>query len=134
MSLTVVAKEFQDSKFSASFAVLMTEAENGGRGYNNVRRLRRDGNCFYRSFLFQLFEHYALVLAGVKPDPSGNYQVQYKALIERVEASKKDMVDNAGYDEIVIEDFYECFIEELKKLEGLKGQWEEANKLAGDGA
>ena len=44
------------------------------------------------------------------------------------------MVDNAGYDEIVIEDFYECFIEELKKLEGLKSQWEEANKLAGDGA
>jgi len=29
------------------------------------------------------------------------------------------MVDNGGYDEIVIEDFYDIFIENLKKLEKL---------------
>ena len=43
-----------------------------------------------------------------------------------MEASKKDMCDNAGYDEIVIDDFYDVFIEELKKLDGLKATYEEA--------
>ena len=51
-------------------------------------------------------------MAGVKQDPNDSYKNQFKALVERVEASKKDMVENAGYDEIVIEDFYEYFLEE----------------------
>ena len=33
--------------------------------------------------------------------------------------SKKDLVDNAGYDEIVIEDFYDLFVDNVKKLENL---------------
>jgi ubiquitin thioesterase protein OTUB1 len=98
--------------------MLQLDKEAGGRGYKNIRRLRRDGNCFYRSFLFQLFEHYGLVLAGQKADPDGKYAVAYKKLIKTVEDSKKDMCDNAGYDEIVVEDFYDVFLEELKKLEG----------------
>ena len=134
MESKVVAQEFEGSKFADSFIMLQIEKEAGGRGYTHLRRLRRDGNCFYRSFLFQLFEHYGLVLAGEKADPDNKYKTKYHELVKTVEGSKKDMCDNGGYDEIVIEDFYECFIEELKKLEGLKGQWEEANKLAGDGA
>ena len=42
------------------------------------------------------------------------------------------MVDNAGYDEIVIEDFYDVFLEELKKLDGLKKTYQEAQNLAGE--
>jgi hypothetical protein len=34
-----------------------------------------------------------------------------------VEDSKDDLVKNGGYDLIVIEDFYDVFLEELKKLE-----------------
>ena len=36
-----------------------------------------------------------------------------------IEASKKDLVDHAGYDECVIEDFYDVFLEQLKKLDKL---------------
>lgn len=49
----------------------------------------------------------------------GQYKAQYDKLIGIVEGSKKDMVDNGGYDEIVIEDFYDVFLEALKKLEKL---------------
>lgn len=82
----------------------------GGRGYTRIRRLRRDGNCFYRSFLFQLFEYYANHLAPNSPDKAAT-KVQYEKFIAIIEASKKDLVDNAGYDEIVIEDFYDVFLE-----------------------
>lgn len=40
-------------------------------------------------------------------------------MIKRIEESKDDMVKNAGYDEIVIEDFYDVFIEQVKKLSKL---------------
>ena len=72
------------------------------------------------------------MLAGEKPDPNGNYAAQFKKLLKVVEDAKKDMCDNAGYDEIVIEDFHEVFLEELKKLEGIKATYEEAQKIAGD--
>ena len=34
--------------------------------------------------------------------------------------AKKYMVEFGGYDEIVIEDFYEIFMEEFKKLDQMK--------------
>ena len=52
MESKVVAQEFEGSKFADSFIMLQIEKEAGGRGYTHLRRLRRDGNCFYRSFLF----------------------------------------------------------------------------------
>ena len=33
-----------------------------------------------------------------------------------MEESKDDLVKNAGYEEMVIEDFYDVFLEQLKKL------------------
>lgn len=56
----VVMNEYIGTKFEDSFAVLIKPTSDGGRGYQKIRRLRRDGNCFYRAFLFQTFEHYAL--------------------------------------------------------------------------
>jgi hypothetical protein len=37
-------------------------------------------------------------------------------LIKTAEASKEDLMVNAGYEEIVIGDFYDIFLEELNKL------------------
>ena len=37
-----------------------------------------------------------------------------------VEASKKDLMENCGYDEIAIDDFYQEFITALKKLADVK--------------
>jgi len=68
LSINVIAAEYEGSKFEQSFRALSKPKEEGGRGYTQIRRLRRDGNCFYRSFLFQLFEHYALNL------PQGKYK------------------------------------------------------------
>lgn len=47
-----VINEFIESKFEESLKLLQIEPAAGGRGYKHIRRLRRDGNCFYRAFLF----------------------------------------------------------------------------------
>lgn len=100
IDLGVLKEEYKDNKFENCFDTLYTR-------YKRVRRLRRDGNCFYRAFLFQIFEHFIL----------NDDKTLYKQFVELVEASKKDMMEVCGYDEIVIEDFYDTFITELKKLD-----------------
>ena len=50
MDLSVLKEEYAENKFENCFEVLYTR-------YKQVRRMRRDGNCFYRSFIYQLFEH-----------------------------------------------------------------------------
>ena len=67
------------------------------------------GNCFYRAFLFQVFEHFIIN----KSDP------QYEVVLANIEKSKKELVE-LGYDEIAIEDFYDLFLAEFKKLKEIE--------------
>lgn len=53
------------------------------------------------------------------------YKTQYNNLIKIVEGSKDQLVQHGGYDLIVIEDFYDIFLEKLKGLENLKEEHEE---------
>jgi len=43
--LGVLKEEYKENKFENCFNVLYER-------YKNVRRMRRDGSCFYRAFLF----------------------------------------------------------------------------------
>jgi ubiquitin thioesterase protein OTUB1 len=50
----ILKAEYADNfKFSDCFEELQ-------KRYKTVRRLRRDGNCFYRAYLFQTFEAFIL--------------------------------------------------------------------------
>ena len=66
--------------------------------------MRRDGFYFYRSILLKFFEYNDLVL--VDTTPKRDYKMRFKALIERLEVSQKEMIDISGYDKIVIKDFF----------------------------
>ena len=105
MDLGILKEEYAANKFENCFDVLYAR-------YKNVRRMRRDGSCFYRAFLFQLFEHLIL------------NKEQDKELYEKIkkitEDSKQDLMTNAGYDEIVIEDFYDAFKDAVDKLPTVK--------------
>ena len=51
-AIDIVKAEYRDNfNFEESFIELQ-------KRYSRVRRLRRDGNCFYRAFLFQVFEYF----------------------------------------------------------------------------
>ena len=84
LETSIVSNEYIETKFEQSFKQMILPKEQGGRGYQHIRRLRRDGNCFYRAFLFQLFEHYALNME--------KHEAQYKKLVGIVEKSKDDLV------------------------------------------
>jgi hypothetical protein len=48
------------------------------------------------------------------------YKTQYEKLVKIIEDSKDDLVKNAGYEEMVIEDFYDVFLDHTKKLAKLQ--------------
>lgn len=96
--MNIIKAEYENNKFEKCFDELY-------KRYKHVRRIRRDGNCFYRAFLFQLFEHFI--------ETKGK---DYEDFLKLVEGSKDDLVKNGGYDLIVLEDFYDVFYESLSKL------------------
>lgn len=60
-----------------------------------------------------MFEHFALSLK----DNAEN--ANYEKLIKITKDSKQDLISNGGYDEIVIEDFYDCFLGAIEKLKNV---------------
>jgi ubiquitin thioesterase protein OTUB1 len=58
--------------------------------------------------LFQVFEHF--IKASGSSSPAG-----YETFLKAIEGSKQELM-SIGYDEIAIEDFYDLFLGEVKKL------------------
>ena len=92
---TELLQEFEYSEYSESIKTIVNK-------YENIRLIRRDGNCFYRAFLYRLFEK----ISKKKNEKLYN---NIKKIIE----GTKDLTGRNGYDWIVIEDFYNVFINEL---------------------
>ncbi|CAM9172449.1 unnamed protein product [Discosporangium mesarthrocarpum] len=82
--------------------------------YSSLRRVRGDGNCFYRAFLFNLLEG---IVAGIKG--GGEAGERARAELERLRATvtkSKEMLIALGYSEVAFEMFWEAFVEELTSL------------------
>lgn len=94
---TLIA-EYKESIFANSIQEITKK-------YKSLRYARRDGNCFYRSYLFRLFEHICLT----------NDKATYESVLKKVE-NCRNMIELNGFDWIVIEDFYNAFISEFKFL------------------
>ena len=72
-----------------------------------IRKVRGDGNCFYRSFLFSYLEK---LLINYNND--SNYSVKQQAIIEheriitRIKSCKDELI-RLGYSEVAFECFYD---------------------------
>lgn len=99
--LDTLLNEYENSIFSVS----IKEVKNK---YKSIRYVRRDGNCFYRSFLFRLFEYCTL------PDNKSLFD----SLIEKL-SKCKDILEFNGYEWSIVEDFYDALISELKLVKTL---------------
>ena len=76
--------------------------ENISKKYKEIRKVRRDGNCFYRAFIYRLFEHICMK--------------NNKELFEKIKQKildAKELTGRNGYDWVVVEDFYDLFLEEF---------------------
>lgn len=96
-------EQWRENKFFESMGDLSTR-------FTHIRELRRDGNCFYRSFLWQMWDHFLhnLERIEVKADFDRIYDIIVKS---------KEQIMAQGVDEIAIDDFWECFRDEFKKIE-----------------
>ncbi|KAJ8604363.1 hypothetical protein CTAYLR_002555 [Chrysophaeum taylorii] len=81
--------------------------------YSAMRRVRKDGNCFYRGFLYRYLE--ALVLAQQQQPTTIPELVRIR---EVVKGSKKKLLD-VGYDESAMDMFWEMFAELLDQVPSL---------------
>ncbi|KAL4491901.1 hypothetical protein ABPG72_006156 [Tetrahymena utriculariae] len=98
-TLDALEKEFENNMAFLQKIFILKDT------YPQVRRVRRDGSCFYRSYLFQIFEH----IVSFK-----DTELQSK-IIEIIKQSKEDL-KKVGYEEMVLDDFYEPMIEKLELL------------------
>ena len=68
-----------------------------------------------------MMEHFALAFKHNTP-------THYQSLMDIVTLSKQDLI-KTGYDEIVIEDFYDSFYGAMDKLKELPGAFEEQTEV-----
>lgn len=92
LDIELLKKEYKDSIYEKAI-------EEFAKKIHKWRTVRRDGNCFYRSFLFRLFEEFIQ-----RRDPN-----LHKNLTKLVEESK-DLCNENGYSWLVLEDFYNVII------------------------
>ena len=76
--------------------------ENICKKYKSIRKVRRDGNCFYRCFIYRLFEHIC-----IKNDKELFVKIKQKII------DAKELTGKNGYDWVVVEDFYDIFLKEF---------------------
>ena len=96
LNIQILLDDYKSNEEYSNSVKIITEK------YNYIRKVRRDGNCFYRSFIYRIFEHICM-----KNDKS-----LYDHMLKKIEESKEITKKN-GYDWIVVEDFYNVFYGEF---------------------
>ncbi len=89
LPLSILHDEFPNSNFALKIDQLQSQ-----HSFTEIRKCRRDGNCFYRAVAFDLIEFF-------QKDPSG--------AAEKYQTAWKDQITEAGYDAVIYEDFSESF-------------------------
>ncbi|CAG9859782.1 unnamed protein product [Phyllotreta striolata] len=84
--------------------------------YKFIRRTRPDGNCFFRAFSYANIER----LLG-KPD-------EFEAFYKVAENSKDGLV-KLGFQQLTVDDFYDTYMEVLKRLKNIENLSEAYKEL-----
>jgi len=73
-----------------------------------LRRVRGDGNCFYRAYVFGILEWMARTLRDESSDAAERSEAT--SVLERVRSSLAQLLE-VGYDSFTMEEFHEYFLE-----------------------
>lgn len=102
--ISTLIEEYKDSIFKDSIKEI-------SKKYKFIRYARRDGNCFYRSYLYRLFEHCCI----------NNDKTTHAEVLKKVEGCK-DLLEFNGFEWNAIEDFYNVFVNEFKLIMTLSSE------------
>jgi ubiquitin thioesterase protein OTUB1 len=117
-SISVLRDEYQSTSFTSQIDSLQS------KGYNGILRTRGDGDCFYRCELITITVHRPFSLVACKaigfayieqiinsPDPT----VAAANALSNLEKSQ-GLLDQAGFQKVVYEDFYDAFASMIKEV------------------
>ncbi|CAH8441886.1 unnamed protein product [Schistosoma curassoni] len=93
------------------------------QNYRGIRRLRRDGNCFYRAFGFAYIEY---LLNGKLIKEAGRFK-------KKCDECKDTLIAN-GYTQFTVEDFHEQFVGMVDRFTVDGGTLEELEEVFNDQA
>uniref|UniRef100_A0AAV1U8R6 ubiquitinyl hydrolase 1 n=1 Tax=Peronospora matthiolae TaxID=2874970 RepID=A0AAV1U8R6_9STRA len=79
--------------------------------YEALRRVRGDGNCFFRSFIFTLCEHLLPSQGAEDSNAALRCRIQ-----DKIQKSKSELVA-IGYSDVAIDAFWETFVDYLAAME-----------------
>jgi len=96
LDIKILLKDYEDNLEYANSVKIITEK------YKYIRKVRRDGNCFYRAFIYRLFEYICMK----------NNNKLYNDILKKIEGIK-ELTGKNGYDWILVEDFYNVFYGEF---------------------
>ena len=105
LTTPLISEEIPISKLTEEYKSnkeYLKSIENISKRYKAYRKIRRDGNCFYRSFIYRLFEQ-----TCIKND---------KNLFEKINkkiVESKNITEKNGYEWNVVQDFYQMFLKEF---------------------
>ena len=119
LDIKILLEDYKSNKEYSNSIKTITEK------YHNIRKICRDGNCFYRSFIFRLFEHIC----------TKNDEKLYNKIKQKI-IDSKNITEKNGYEWEVVKDFYEIFLNELNYCFNIaknkKNITENLNKLFND--
>ncbi|KAF5287585.1 hypothetical protein FQA39_LY15862 [Lamprigera yunnana] len=84
--------------------------------YKFIRRTRPDGNCFFRAFTYAKLERLL------------ENKTEFASFYKKIEDSKSGLVE-LGFPQFTVEDFYDTFIDVLKRLRDIKSVSDAKNTL-----
>ena len=96
LEIQILLDDYKDNLEYANSVKIITEK------YKYIRKVRRDGNCFYRAFIYRLFEYICMK----------NDNTLFNDILKKVEGIK-DLTAKNGYDWMIVEDFYTVFYGEF---------------------
>lgn len=89
LPLSILHDEFPDTNFAIKLDLLSSQ-----HNFSEIRKCRRDGNCFYRAVAFEIIEKF-------KTDP--------EAAIQKYKTTWNDQLKAVGYEQTIFEDFSDAF-------------------------
>ena len=96
LNIQILLDEYKSNSEYSNSVKIITEK------YSYIRKVRRDGNCFYRSFIYRIFEEISMK----------NNNLLYNHMLKKIE-EVKEITKNNGYDWMLVEDFYNVFYGEF---------------------
>jgi ubiquitin thioesterase protein OTUB1 len=85
------------------------------RSFKGMRKIRGDGNCFYRALLFSYLESLVHAFASDDEKIKDSATNEHKRFSEKVKGSLQDLVA-LGYPEFTLEVFYDELVELVTQL------------------